>query len=370
MKITDGILGFLMAAGLLLLASCTSEVINQDPMVIMKNISATGEIKIADLNNALKLDQNNAGLYAKRAKLYLQEKQLEKALTNIEQAIKLNSNQAEFYFWKAAILRDFGSITQALEAIEEAEKLGLKDPNGYFLQAELLARKNNYPAALEKVTLGLNEEPDNEYGLFYKGLARAATNDTASAIVLYRRAIRNAPEFLPPYLQLGSIFNARKSYDEANYYLKISKTLEPENAFLWYQRGLRYKGVKQPDSAYTSFMQAAKLDTDLYQANYQLALMDYKRGNFAGAADNLERIKSGTENLPLVQEVLAESYEKTGRFQEAVAVYNQVLRRKPNDVKSTWGIRRSTWGLKKMQRDSLRRYRDNKFYREDTIINF
>jgi hypothetical protein len=63
---------------------------------------------------------------------------------------------------------------------------------------------------------------------------------------------------------------------------------------------------------------------------------------------------------------LAESYEKTGRYPEAITLYNQVLRRKPNDVKSMWGVRRSVWGLKRLQRDSLRSYRDNNFYREDT----
>ncbi|MGV3588648.1 MAG: tetratricopeptide repeat protein [Adhaeribacter sp.] len=56
--------------------------------------------------------------------------------------------------------------------------------------------------------------------------------------------------------------------------------------------------------------------------------------------------------------MLAESYEKTGRYQDALAAYNQVLQRKPNDVKSMWGVRRSVWGLRKMQRDSLRRTRN------------
>ena len=360
-------MGLWLAALVIITGSCTSEVVNQDPMVSLKNISGAEEIKITDLNNALKLDQNNANLYAKKAKLYRQEKKLEKALTNIDQAIKLNSNQAEYYFWKAAILRDMGKIPQALKAGEEAEKLGLKDPNGYFLQAELLTRKNNFQAALEKATLGLNDDPDNEYGLYYKGLARAATNDTASAVVLYMRAIRNAPFFVPPYLQMASILNARKSYNEANFYLKQGGILEPENSFLWYQRGLRHKGIKQPDSAYTSFSMAVKMDPDGYLAHYQLALSNYKRRDFAGAAANLEKVKPEFNNLPLAQEILAESYEKTGRYQEAIAVYQQVLTRKPNDAKSMWGVRRSAWGLKKLQRDSVRRYRDNNFYREDTI---
>ncbi|MDB5263784.1 MAG: hypothetical protein JWQ14_3067, partial [Adhaeribacter sp.] len=138
MKSKGGISSFWLAVVWLLTISCTSEVVNQDPMVILKDFASFGEIKITDLNKALKLDRDNAGLYAKRAKLYLQEKQFGKALADIEQAIKFNSNQAEYYFWKALILRDAGQISNALAMAEEAEKLGLKGPNGFFLQAELL----------------------------------------------------------------------------------------------------------------------------------------------------------------------------------------------------------------------------------------
>ncbi|KAA5547714.1 tetratricopeptide repeat protein [Adhaeribacter rhizoryzae] len=358
MKGLGGISGLLLGAYLFSITACSTEVINQDPMVNKKALVGVSEIKIADLNEALNLDQNNAGLYAKRAKLYLQDKKLEKALADIEQAIKFNSNQPEYYFWKAVILRDMGHITQALEVVEEAEKLGLKGANGYLLGAELLIKKKNYWSALEKVNLALNEEPDNEYGLFYKGIARAALGDTASALVLYRRAIRNAPDFVHPYLHVSSIYNAQKNYPEAEVHLKKGKALEPTNAFLWYQQGLRYKGLKRQDSAYFSFTQAHKLDADSYLANYQLALIDYKKGNFASVVTHLEKIATRLNNLDQAQEMLAESYEKTGRYQDALAAYNLVLQRKPNDVKSMWGVRRSAWGLRKMQRDSLRRTRN------------
>ncbi|GEO03671.1 hypothetical protein AAE02nite_13350 [Adhaeribacter aerolatus] len=358
MKGLGGISGFLLTAYLFSVSACTTEVINQDPMVNTKALTGVSEIKIADLNEALNLDQNNAGLYAKRAKLFWQAKKLDKALADIEQAIKFNSNQPDYYFWEAVILRDMGRITQALNRVEEAEKIGLKEANGYLLGAELLIKKKNYQGALEKVNLALDEEPDNEYGLFYKGIARAALGDTASAMVLYRRAIRNAPEFVHPYLHLGSIYNAQQNYPEAAVFLAKGKILEPANAFLWYQKGLWYKGLKKPDSAYVSFAQAQKLDPDLYLANYQLALMEYKKRNYAGVAANLEKVKTGLRNLEQGQEMLAESYEKTGRYQEALAVYSQVLQRKPNDIKSMWGVRRSTWGIKKTERDSLRRTRN------------
>jgi hypothetical protein len=60
------------------------------------------------------------------------------------------------------------------------------------------------------------------------------------------------------------------------------------------------------------------------------------------------------DTLPGVKEYLAEGYEKTGRFKEALHLYQQVLAKSPNDVRAGWGVRRSNWGLYKIQRDSLR----------------
>jgi tetratricopeptide (TPR) repeat protein len=348
-----------------LMGACTSEVVNREPMVNLTGITA-GEIKLVDLNRALRQNRNNAALYAKRAKIYLDQKDLKKALADIEAAIRINDNQEEFYFWKAVILRENQQITRALEVAEEAENLGLKDPNNYLLQTELLLKKKQFPEALEKVTEALKLDPENAQGFYYKGLTRALLGDTASAIILYKRTIRTAPDLIFPYLQLGSIFNAQKDYDQANYYLKNGARLDSTNGFLWYQQGLCYAGLKMADSAYVSFAQAVKSDQAQYLANYQMGLMDFKRKNYNGAATNMALAKAQSPNLVMSTEILAESYEKTGRYKEALVEYNKILRRKPNDVRTMWGIRRSNYALYKIQRDSLNRYRSRRYNSTDT----
>jgi len=341
---------------LLLLNACTSETVNRDPMVNLAGITS-GEIKLADLNRVLRQNQNNAGLYAKRAKLYLQDKQYEKALTDIEKAIYLNDNQEEYYFWKAAILREMDRITLALATAEEAEQLGSKDINNYLLQTELLLRKSRFTDALQKVNIALAEDPDNEYGIFYKGMARAATNDTASAVLLFRRALRVAPDFLDSYLQLSSIFKAKKDYEQAKRYMQSGFRLDSLNGFLWYQQGLLYQSLHRADSAYYCFEKATKLNSDLYLAHYQLSLIQYKKADYNQAAAYMEKVKAAAPGLNLVQEILAESYEKTGRYKQALLEYNEILRRKPQDVRTMWGIRRSNYALYKLKRDSLNKYR-------------
>lgn len=336
------------------LLACSSEAVNRDRMVNLDNGTLKTEIKLEDLNLAMKQDRDNAVLYAKRALLYLERKQHARALADINQALELDDEKGEYYFRKALILREAGNMAAAQEAASEAENHGYKETDVFVLQAELLIRLQDYPEALEKVHYALEEAPDHAYALFYRGVARAASQDTASALINYRLVLKNAPAFADAYLQLASIYNARKDYLMAQHYLKGAARLAPDQAFWWLQQGIRHRGLRQTDSAFYSLQKAIALNPKLTQAHYHLGLLYQKRMDFPAVVRHLEIVQAVADTLPGVQEYLAEGYEKTGRFKEALHLYQQVLARTPNDVRAGWGVRRSNWGLYKIQRDSLR----------------
>jgi tetratricopeptide (TPR) repeat protein len=336
------------------LVSCSSEAVNRDRMVSLEKVALKSEIKISDLDRVLKQDRGNAVLYAKRAMLYLERGQTAKALADINRALELDEDKGEYYFRKALVLRQAGKIQAAQEAAAEAENRGVKETDLYVLQAELLIRLKDYQTALEKVNFALEEAPDHDYALFYRGVARAASRDTASALINFRRAIKRSPAFLAPYLHLASIHNAQKDYAMARHYLAGAEPLGQNNAFLWLQKGIRYNGLRQTDSAFYSLNKAVALQPGLYQAHYHLGLLYYKRQDYQAVVNHLEKVKAVTDTLPKLQEYLAEGYEKTGRYREALQEYQKVLARLPNDVRAGWGVRRSNWALYKIKRDSLR----------------
>ena len=337
-----------------ILGACTSEAVNQEKMVSMPQVAGISEIKLSDLNTAIRRNRNNAALYARRAMLYQDTNENIKALQDIDLAIDLDANKGEYYFQKALILRQTDRITAAQNAAADAEKLGYKGSEVYILQAELLIRLNMFAEAIEKVNVALTAIPNHEYALFYRGVARAALADTASAIINFRRAIQSSPDFINPYLQLASIYNSREDYEKAYFYIKRAEKLDSLNGYVWYQKGLRYNGLLQTDSAGFSWQKALALDPKMYKAHYQLGLLSYKRQNYSLALNHLEKVKNLPETLPQLPEILAESYEKTGRFGLALQQYNKVLQNKPNDIWAQWGVRRSNWGLYKIKRDSLR----------------
>jgi tetratricopeptide (TPR) repeat protein len=346
-------LSFLLCCAVGLLA-CTSEAVNRERMVNLEKVALKSEITLSDLNLALKQDRGNAVLFAKRALVYLERGQTGKALADINRALELNEEKGEYYFRKALILRQAGSITDAEAAAAEAENRGYKETHLYVLQAELLIRLKQYAAALEKANYALEEAPGHDYALFYRGVARAASRDTASALINFRMAIKSAPAFVDPYLHLASIYNARRDYVPARHYLAAAESLAPDNAFLWLQKGIRYNGLRQTDSAFYCLNKAVALNKDLYLAHYYLGLLHYKRTNYPAVVSHLEKVAAVTDTLAKVAEYLGEGYEKTGRYREALHQYYKVLQQQPNDVRAGWGVRRSNWALFKIRRDSLK----------------
>jgi tetratricopeptide (TPR) repeat protein len=346
-------LSFLLccAAGLL---ACTSEAVNREKMVNLEKVALKSEITLSDLNLALKQDRGNAVLFAKRALLYLERNQTARALADINRALALDEEKGEYYFRKALVLRQAGKIPEAEAAAAEAENRGYKETHLYVLQAELLIRLKAYAAAVEKVNFALEEAPGHDFALFYRGVARAASRDTASALINFRMAIKSSPAFLDPYLHLASIYNARRDYASAHWYLAAAERLAPNNAFLWLQKGIRYNALRQTDSAFYALNKAVALDKGLYQAHYYLGLLHYKQANFPAVVSNLEKVAAVTDTLAKVPEYLGEGYEKTGRYREALRQYYKVLQRQPNDVRAGWGVRRSNWALYKIRRDSLK----------------
>ncbi|PIQ20764.1 MAG: hypothetical protein COW65_13190 [Cytophagales bacterium CG18_big_fil_WC_8_21_14_2_50_42_9] len=339
---------------LVILGGCTSESINQEQMVSLPQVAGISELKLSDLNIAIRRNRNNAALYARRARYFQDANEHEKALHDINLAIDLDANKGEYYFQKALILRQAGNISLAQTAATDAEKLGYKGSEVYILQGELLIRLKRYAEAIEKINVALATIPNHEYALFYRGVARAALADTASAIINFRRAIKSSPDFVNPYLQLASIYNGKKEYDKVYYYLRRAEKMDSLSGYLWYQKGLRYNGLHQLDSAGLSWNKALALDPGLYKAHYQMGLLNYKRQNYQQVVFHLEKIKNESEPLPQLEEILADSYEKTGRFRLALQHYTKVLQNQPENIRAQWGVRRSNWGLYKIKRDSLR----------------
>ena len=78
---------------------------------------------LADLNEAIRLDPKDAGLFAGRAEIYWQLGEREKALADYQEAIRLDPKNVWGYLGLASLYRDSGDLDKALAAFNEAVRV-------------------------------------------------------------------------------------------------------------------------------------------------------------------------------------------------------------------------------------------------------
>ncbi len=74
--------------------------------------------------------------------------------------------------------------------------------------------------------------------LFEKARAYEEAADPYNAVKLYKRVIKDAPQWAPPYLRLGQIYKYRREWKPALYYNKKAIALDAGNQQAWWDMGL------------------------------------------------------------------------------------------------------------------------------------
>jgi tetratricopeptide (TPR) repeat protein len=335
------------------LFACSGNEKSQEKMVSLKTPTDPADARVARLSEAIEKDPKNVALISQRSKLYLEIKQFEKALADAEKAISLDNSNGEFYFLKAKAQRGLNRLEAALNSAKTAETKNFASPELFILEGEIFLIIKQYQKAIDYLNQALKLSSFNEYAYFYKGLVYAESGDTARAISNLQTAVEQNPEFVDSYNELAKIHTAKKQFKEAHQYLESGIRFEPGNSFLHYNEGVNLVAQHYPDSAVTSFKLALSTDSAMYMARYNLGVIAYNKNQFADAVSNFEKVLKFENKLPQLNLLLADSYEKAGRKEDAIKYYNEVLQKTPDNVYAQKALRRLNKITPKNGTDSL-----------------
>jgi lipoprotein NlpI len=129
------------------------------------------EHAIADFNSAIRLDPNSAWAFAARGNLYKNKGDLEHALADLNEASRLDPNYALPFFSRGEIYKSKGDFAHAMTDMNEAIRL---DPNyapAYFARGQLFYITGNNPAAVEDFGKSIKLDPDDAGAYFNRGVA-------------------------------------------------------------------------------------------------------------------------------------------------------------------------------------------------------
>lgn len=310
--------------------------------------------QVRELSAAIGQDSTNAALYQRRARLYLTLRNGPAAAMDADRVLRLDGPKPANYLLRAEARRAAGQLKGAQEDCQQAEQLGYDGPELSELQGELAFIERKYQVAINYLNEALKKAPFEERAYFYKGMVYAETGDTTQAISSFQTAAEQAPRMADAYSQLAAIYHARKDYVTARQYLDAGLRTSPDDGFLHYNTGVNLVLQHRPDSALTLFTKAAQLDSTLYLAHYNAAMLHYGRDAFGPAARHLSAVlRRAPQPPPNTRLLLADCLDRLGDYRGAVRAYETLARADPADTRVSFRLFQAKSRRRQQRADSV-----------------
>jgi len=158
---------------------------------------------IADFNQALKLDPNDAIAYNERGLAYYHNKDYDRAIADFNQAIKLNPTFAIAYNNRGFAYYDLKDYDRAFADFNQAIKLNPSIPIVYQGRGLVYLDKKDYDRAIADFNQALKLDPKFARPYNGRGLVYLDKKDYDRAIADFNQALKLDPKFARPYNNRG-----------------------------------------------------------------------------------------------------------------------------------------------------------------------
>ena len=127
---------------------------------VKKDITPEQRKKLEELVQLLEDHPKSAKLYAERAQLYVDLKEITQALHDISMAVDLDPNNADYRTNRAQLLRQFKKNAEALKELNKALEINPKHLGALFNRGALYFNTNRFDKALEDFSACIKAQPD------------------------------------------------------------------------------------------------------------------------------------------------------------------------------------------------------------------
>jgi len=323
-------------------------------------------VKAAEyFQKALNLNPIKKDLFMRLGYAQLSARQNEEARKTFERGKNVFKADAD-------IITGYGMALYRLEKFEEARVELVKafaidshNLNALFLTATIDIMFGDYERAETRLSLLVKVAPNTAHFYEYAKLKKLK-EDYDSAISLAKRALATNKNFLPAYILLAEVHNARFEVNEALEWLQKAEDNELFAASLYmaraniymfqenfegaleaYRKVLDYEQNKTTDmkiliceillgnlEGKEEVVNALTADEDGETAFILQGVWNYKTGHLAKAEEFFRKALQITLKLPVVYYLLAKIYEEDGDNYKTEKYYNLAIEKNPYHLKA------------------------------------
>ena len=310
------------------IASCTNEVKKQ-PAKTSDSSSVKTPKELADLNAQLAASPDNAELYHKRAKYYLDNRDYNSSLDDMLKAIKIDSSKAEYFLTLSDIYFITNRTGNSKTALEKCIKLDDKNVDAIMKLAELYLYVRKNEKSMEYINMALKIDKYNAKAYFMKGMNYKEMHDTARAISSMQTAVEQDQKYYNAFMQLAILCAAKHNPLAVQYYKNAIK-INP-SAEAWYDLGKFYQDAGDWNNALATYTTLLKVDANNKNAHYNMGVV-----YFIGLKKYDLAIREYTDAIAIepkyVQAYYARGvcYKASGDIKKAITDYDACLAINPD----------------------------------------
>ena len=298
------------------------------------------------LVGAHKLAPQNTDIIFLLARVSMTQNYFEDAIPLLESGLKIAPQRADL---RAALGESYFMSGKAEKAIEEFKALIELDPSprSYVFMGLSYRHLGQFDEARKYFEAGLHRDPHNASCLFNMGYIEEHQGNHARAEELFQAALHSNPNLPEAILELANLRIENKKFQEAGDLLRRYVKLSREPAAGYYKLAMVERSLHQMDAAERDLSVFQTLSKNAPAGPYPYQhLFDYVDNRSSLSSQNRAELDltqlteeiSKHPDQPQNLYLLAETYLKLGKFDEARSAIVQLDRLSAGDYRTETGV--------------------------------
>ncbi len=310
---------------------------------------------ITEYQRALETRVNSPEIYYKLGMAFYYKRELDKAINYFKLALEYNTNFAEAHFMIADTFMKKGDLIEAIEYAQNAIKMApFTSSRAHFLIYNLLLwrNKSNFFEKYGHLFASFITLPFDKYAkkevrkklsylqflptllkiaikIFFKGFSQEIVD-------IYRDTIDKAPNFTELYVQLGSVYQQLKRYEDAICEYKMAIWLDSLNIEAYMLLCQIYEELKDFDNAIEICKKMIELQPYVAQYHCKLGQYYYFKADVEKAVEHYQTaitLNPHPQWTSVVSQTLGFIFqENVKNLDAAISSYQNAFNLNPNDI--------------------------------------
>ncbi len=297
-------------------------------LISCKEDTLSGNYKTAieKIEKIIKDDPNIPDAHFSLGNVYWKMGDYEKAISAFKKALEINPKFDFAMINLANIYRILKRFDDAIEMINEFLSLNPKDAQGYFIRGDIYLEKKDYERALDdfKKSISFSTTVADAYNGI--GVIYYVKDELEKAEENIKKAIELNPKVRNAHFNLAQVYEKREDVDSAIKEYEIETENYPLNFKAHFNLGKLYGQKGMMKEQIERFRKTIEIVSDFSLGHLYLAKALMDAGNLEEAIEHAKKglsLKPPKEYAPLGHFILADIYNRMGKFQDAESEYQK-----------------------------------------------